>query len=98
MSGWNDRDEAEVQRQLQGFVVLVSAVHDQMQGGRQGSDAAQQLAALDCVRSLAWGERKGYGRSRICGNHMNLGGPSAARLADGLRSVFLTHRCRRDVL
>ena len=28
------------------------------------------------------------GRSSICGNHMNLGGPSSPGLADGLRSVF----------
>src|SRR5271157_2983584 len=88
MSGWNDRDEAEVQRQLQGFVVLVSAVHDQMQGGRQGSDAAQQFAALDGIGGLPRRQGKGYGRSSICGNHMNLGGPSAARFADGLRSIF----------
>src|SRR5208283_3413986 len=53
MSGWNHRDETEVQRQLQGFVVLVSAVHDQMQGCRQGSDAAQQFAAFDGVRRPA---------------------------------------------
>src|SRR5271157_2563460 len=88
MSGWNHRDETEVQSQLQSFVVLVSAVHDQMQGCWQGSDAAQQLAAFDGVGGLLRRERKGYSRSRICGNHMNLGGPSAARLADGLRSVF----------
>jgi transposase len=31
----------------------------------------------------------------IRGNHMNLGGPSAAGLADGLRAVFLVPPCRR---
>ena len=31
---------------------------------------------------------KGHGRPSIRGNHMNFGGPSAAGLADGLRSVF----------
>ena len=34
------------------------------------------------------GEREGHGRSSICGNHMNLGSPSAPRLSDRLWSVF----------
>ncbi len=39
--------------------------------------------------SWAWrGKRERYGRSSIRGNHMNLGGPAAAGLADGLRAVF----------
>jgi len=37
---------------------------------------------------LAGRQRKRYGRASIRGNHMNLGGPSAARLANGLRTVF----------
>ena len=37
---------------------------------------------------LARGEGERYGRSSIRGNHMNLGGPSAAGLADGLGAVF----------
>ncbi len=40
-AGRDHRNEAEVQRQLQGFIVLLSAIHDQMQGRRQGADAAQ---------------------------------------------------------
>src|SRR5208282_2988348 len=87
-SGWDQRDETKVQSQLQGLVVLVGPVHDQVQRRRQGSDAAQQFAAFDGVGGLAGREGKGYSRSSICGNHMNLGGPSDARLADGLRSVF----------
>src|SRR5271170_363446 len=86
--GGNDRDEAEIQRQLAGFVVFVGAVHDQMQRGRQRTDAAQQLASLDGVGGLAGREREGYGRSSIRGNHMNLGCPSAPGLSDRLGSVF----------
>src|ERR1700761_2164512 len=37
---------------------------------------------------MAGRQGEGYGRSSIRGNQMNLGVPSAARLADGLRSVF----------
>ena len=34
--GRNHRNKAEIQRQLQGFVVFVGAVHDQMQGAGKG--------------------------------------------------------------
>jgi transposase len=37
---------------------------------------------------IARGQREGYGRPSIRGNQMHLGVPSAARLADGLGSVF----------
>ena len=37
---------------------------------------------------IARRQRKGYGRSSIRGNQMNLGVPSATRFSDGLRSVF----------
>ena len=37
---------------------------------------------------IARRQRECYGRSSIRGNHMNLGVPSAAGLANGLRSVF----------
>lgn len=87
-SRWNNGDKTKVQSQLQGLVVVVGAVHHQMQGCWQGADAAQQLAAFDGIGGLSRGKGKGYGRASICGNQMNLGSPSAARLADGLRSVF----------
>src|ERR1019366_4648769 len=45
-AGWNHWKETEVQRQLQGFIVFVSAIHDQMQGRGQGADTTQQFAAL----------------------------------------------------
>src|ERR1035441_2105688 len=47
--GWNHWNEAEVQGQLQGFIVFVSAIHDPMQGRGQGADTTQQFAALDGV-------------------------------------------------
>ena len=43
---------------------------------------------LPVRRGLSWGKGEGHGRSSICGNHMNLGGPAATRLSDGLWSVF----------
>jgi hypothetical protein len=46
------------------------------------------VRALWCVVGVAWRKRKSHGRSSIRGNHMNLGGPSAAAFADRLRSVF----------
>jgi hypothetical protein len=36
---------------------------------------------------MAGRQSEGYGRSSIRGNQMNLGVPSAARLADGLTSI-----------
>ena len=96
--GRNDGNEAKVQSQLESFVVLVGAVHQQMQWRGQRSNAAQQYAAFHRVGGLASREGKGYGRSSIRGNHMNLGGPSAARFSNGLRTVFLERRCRRDAL
>ena len=48
----------------------------------------QQLASFRRVVGLSGGEGEHQSRSSICGNHMNLGGPSSTGLADGLRSVF----------
>ena len=59
-----------------------------MERPRRLAQTAEQLATFGRVVGLARGQRKGYGRSSIRGNHMNLGGPSAAGLADGLRAVF----------
>ena len=87
-AGWHDRDVAEIEHQLQGGVVVVGGVHDQVQGRGQRSDARQKFAAMHCVRSLAGGEREGYSGSSIRGNQMNLGGPSATGFADGLLAVF----------
>src|SRR5208282_5817638 len=75
-------------RQLPGFVIFVGSVHDQMERRRQWADAAQKFASFNGIRCLARRQREGYGRSRICGNHMNLGGPTAAGFSDGLGSVF----------
>ena len=87
-SGRNYGDKTKVQSQLQGLIVLIGSIPDQVQWCWQGPNAAQQFAAFDGVGGLPGGEGKGYGRSSICGNQMNLGGPSAARFADGLRSIF----------
>ena len=43
---WHDRDEAQIQRQLPGLVAFIRAVHQQVAGGGQIRDRAQQLAAL----------------------------------------------------
>ena len=50
--------------------------------------AIQQLTPFWSVVGLSRGEREGDGRSSIRGNHMNLGGPTAAGSADGLGTVF----------
>ena len=86
--GRHYRNKAEIQGQLPGLVVLLGAVHNQMQRRGQRPRARQQLMASLGVGGLTVRERKGYGRSSIRGNQMNLGGPSATGLADGLRSVF----------
>ena len=52
----------------------------------------QQLTSFRGVVGLSRREREGDGRSSIRGNHMNLGGPTATRLADGLGTVFFLAR------
>lgn len=56
----------------------------------------EQCSSVRRVAGLTGRERERYGCSSIRGNHMNLGCPSSAGFADGLRSIFLTHRCRQD--
>ena len=58
-----------------------------------GPDAACSLSdaaawSLGRIMGLARGQSKRYGRSSIRGNQMNLGGPSAAGLTNGVRAVF----------
>ena len=48
----------------------------------------QQLTSFRGVVGLSRRERERDGRSSIRENHMNLGGPIATRLADGLGTVF----------
>src|SRR5512134_3689563 len=88
--GRHDRVEAQVQGQLAGLVAFVGAVHDQVQAPIRTAQRGQQLAALGRVVRLARRQRERYGRPSICGNHMNLGGPAAAGLADRLRAVFFS--------
>jgi hypothetical protein len=87
-TGRHDGNIAKIEHQLQGGVVVVGGVHDQVQGRGQRADAGQEFAAVHRVRGLARGEREGYRGSSIRGNQMNLGGPSAAGFADGLPAVF----------
>jgi hypothetical protein len=87
--GRNDGDHAKTEHQLSGFVAFVGALHQHRQALRHGAEVAQQGASLGCVVGVAGRQSEGYGRSSIRGNQMNLGVPSAARLADGLGSVFL---------
>src|SRR5258707_13166717 len=85
---WNDRDHAQAEHQLPGFVALVGAIHQQRQAFRHGPQFRQQGPTFGSILRMAGRQGEGYGRSSIRGNQMNLGVPSAARLADGLRSVF----------
>ena len=86
--GRHDGNPSEIQSQLACLIVLIGAVHEQRQRLGQWPQTAQQLAAMLGVVSLAGRESERYRRSSICGNHMNLGGPSAAGFADRLRTVF----------
>ena len=86
--GRHDGYPSEIQSQLACLIVLIGAVHQQRHRLGQRAQAAEQFPAVRGVVSLAGRESKGYRRSSICGNHMNLGGPSAAGFADRLRTVF----------
>ena len=86
--GRHDGNPSEIQCQLACLVVLVGAVHQQRQRLGQRPQSGEQFAALRGVVSLAGREGEGYRRASICGNQMNLGGPSAAGFADRLRTVF----------
>lgn len=86
--GRYDGNKSQVHRQLSGFVALVCAIHQQMDRPVGFAQAADPLAPLGGIMDVAWREGKGYGRSSIRGNHMNLGGPSPPGFADGLWAVF----------
>ena len=49
----------------------------------------EQPASPGRIMGLSGGQRERHRRSGIRSNQMNLGGPSPAGLADGLRAVFL---------
>jgi len=88
--GRHDRDEAEVQGQLPSFVALVGTIHEQVDRPCSPPQFTQQLSPFRSIVRLARRQGERYGRSGIRGNQMNLGGPPAARLADGLRAVFFS--------
>ena len=88
LEGWHDGCKPKSQDQLACVVPLIRSVHDHGDQGFGWIQGAQQPASFRGIMALAWGEREGDGCSSICGNHMNLGGPSSSGLSDGLRSVF----------
>lgn len=92
------RHKAEIQGQLARLVTSICAIHEQMNRAAWRAQATEQLSASRGVVCLAGRQRERYGRSSIRGNHMNLCGPSSARLADGLRAVFLEPPCHPDGL
>ena len=85
----HDGDEAQIESELACLIALVGAVHQQVQGPIRRSETSQQCPAFRGVVCLAGRQRERYGCARVSCDHMNLGVPSAARLADGLGSVFL---------
>jgi|SRR5438445_3900093 len=86
--GGDNRHKAKIKRELAGFIALIGAIHQQIQRTAGRAEPVEQGAAFGRIVRLAWGQCEGYSRSSIRGNHMNLGAPSSARLADGLRAVF----------
>jgi hypothetical protein len=65
-----------------------SAIHQQRKALRHGSEFFQQGPSVRRIVVVTRRKSNNYGRSSIRSNHMNLGIPSAAGFADGLRSVF----------
>ena len=87
---WDDRGKPEVEGQLPGLVSLIGPIHDQVNLPVRATECGKKLSSLGGVVRLPGREGKRYGRSSIRGNQMNLGVPSAAGLADGLRAVFFS--------
>ena len=85
--------EAEVEGQLACRVALVGTIHHQRRVGAPATKEVGELALFRrVVLCLPGGKRERQGRPGIYGNHMKLGGPAAAGLADRLRTVFLAPR------
>lgn len=94
--GWDDGDEAKIERQLSRVVTFVSPIHQQMNRPGRGTKSIQKLAAFRRVVGIAGRKGEGNRGSGIGCHQMDLGRPAAARLAYGLRTVFLTHPSHRD--
>ena len=86
--GWHNGDEPQVQRKLPGFIAFIRPIHQQAHGPVGFAHGTDQFPAFGRVVCLTRRQGKRYGRASIRGNHMNLGCPSASRLADGLGAVF----------
>ena len=94
--GRHDRNKPSIRGQLPRHIAFIRPIHPPVDRARHSPKALQQLSSLGRIVGLARGQGKRYGRSSIRGNQMNLGGPSAAGLANGLRAVFLTPPCHPD--
>ncbi len=86
--GWHHWSKTKLKRQLSCFFSFVGSVHDQTNLGSRWRHRLEQATSFRSVMGLARGKAEGYGRPSICGNHMNLGGPTASGFADGLWAVF----------
>src|SRR5215831_20938056 len=86
----HDRNKSEIQRQLTSVEAFVGTVHDQVE--RFGGTIQCFEQCLPASRVMVVARRQGecHCRSSIRGNHMNFGGPSSARLSDGLWAVFFS--------
>ena len=78
------------QCQLPGLVAFVRAVHDERGTIVLLTKLIQQPTPFRGVVGLSRRERERDSGSSIRGNHMNLGGPTAAGSADGLGAFFFS--------
>src|SRR5271167_4893766 len=58
----NDRDHAQAEHQLSGFITLVGAVHQQRQAFRHRTQFRQQGATFGSIVRMAGRQGEGYGR------------------------------------
>ena len=82
--GWNDRSDSALVEGLDERIGIVGLVGNQSL--RLGA-VDQWLGASEIV-GLAWGEHQLDGVAQRIDERVNLGGQSAARSADRLRTVF----------
>ena len=85
----HDRRHSNVADELAGLVAFAGAVHRQRRARDRIGPALQQGAAFGRVVGLAAGQAKNHCLPGTCGDHVDLGVPSAARLPDALRPVRL---------
>ena len=81
------RNHFQREDKLTGFIAFVSTINDHGHFGER-PQISKQFAAFGRIMRITRREREGYSGPTIRGNYMNLCGPSVARFADGLGSVF----------